>query len=93
METENFYFIEVNPRIQVEHTVTEEISGIDIVQAQILIAEGKSLVEATGKNTQSEIILNGHAIQTRVTRILRIILFRTMGVLLHSEVQQVWVSD
>ena len=67
METEKFYFIEVNPRIQVEHTVTEEISGIDIVQAQILIAEGKSLVEATGKNTQSEIILNGHAIQTRVT--------------------------
>ena len=67
METEKFYFIEVNPRIQVEHTVTEEISGIDIVQAQILIAEGKTLVEATGKNTQSEIILNGHAIQTRVT--------------------------
>ena len=35
-----FYFIEVNPRIQVEHTVTEEVTGIDIVRAQILIAEG-----------------------------------------------------
>ncbi len=67
METDKFYFIEVNPRIQVEHTVTEEISGIDIVQAQILISEGKTLVEATGKNTQEEIVLNGHAIQTRVT--------------------------
>jgi pyruvate carboxylase len=39
----NFYFIEVNPRIQVEHTVTEEITGIDIVQTQIKIAEGYSL--------------------------------------------------
>ncbi len=46
-----FYFIEVNPRIQVEHTVTEEVTGIDIVRAQILIAEGKSLVEATGVAT------------------------------------------
>ncbi|MCE8470482.1 ATP-grasp domain-containing protein, partial [Rhodovulum sulfidophilum] len=45
METGNFYFIEVNPRVQVEHTVTEEVTGIDIVRAQILIAEGKSLVE------------------------------------------------
>jgi pyruvate carboxylase len=43
-----FYFIEVNPRVQVEHTVTEEVTGIDIVQAQILIEEGKSLAEATG---------------------------------------------
>ncbi|MGR3584430.1 MAG: ATP-binding protein, partial [Pseudooceanicola nanhaiensis] len=49
METENFYFIEVNPRVQVEHTVTEEVTGIDIVQAQILISEGKTLAEATGK--------------------------------------------
>ena len=39
----NFYFIEVNPRIQVEHTVTEEITGIDIVQTQIKIAEGYSI--------------------------------------------------
>ena len=42
MDDEQFYFIEVNPRVQVEHTVTEEVTGIDIVQAQIRIAEGKS---------------------------------------------------
>ena len=62
-----FYFIEVNPRVQVEHTVTEEVTGIDIVRAQILIAEGKTLAEATGKSSQSEITLSGHALQTRVT--------------------------
>lgn len=67
MNSEKFYFIEVNPRVQVEHTVTEEVTGIDIVQAQILIAEGKTLVEATGKASQNEIRLNGHALQTRVT--------------------------
>ncbi len=67
MESGNFYFIEVNPRVQVEHTVTEEVTGIDIVQAQILIAEGKTLAEATGKASQDEIRLNGHALQTRVT--------------------------
>ena len=67
METGKFYFIEVNPRVQVEHTVTEEVTGIDIVQAQILIAEGKTLAEATGKASQDEIRLNGHALQTRVT--------------------------
>jgi pyruvate carboxylase len=48
MDTGAFYFIEVNPRVQVEHTVTEEVTGIDIVRAQILITEGKSLTEATG---------------------------------------------
>ena len=67
MDTEEFYFIEVNPRVQVEHTVTEEVTGIDIVQAQILIAEGKTIAEATGKANQSEVILNGHALQTRIT--------------------------
>ncbi|WP_299935153.1 pyruvate carboxylase [uncultured Pelagimonas sp.] len=67
MNTGKFYFIEVNPRVQVEHTVTEEVTGIDIVQAQILIAEGKSLAEATGKSSQYDIRLNGHALQTRVT--------------------------
>jgi pyruvate carboxylase len=67
METQNFYFIEVNPRIQVEHTVTEEVTGIDIVRAQILIAEGKSLAEATGMASQADIKLGGHAIQCRVT--------------------------
>ena len=67
METNKFYFIEVNPRVQVEHTVTEEVTGIDIVRAQILLAEGKTLEQATGAAAQSEIILNGHAIQARVT--------------------------
>ncbi len=67
METEEFYFIEVNPRVQVEHTVTEEVTGIDIVQAQILIAEGKTIAEATGKVSQADIQLHGHALQTRIT--------------------------
>lgn len=67
MDSGKFYFIEVNPRVQVEHTVTEEVTGIDIVQAQILIAEGKTLAEATGKPSQAEIRLNGHALQTRIT--------------------------
>ncbi len=67
MDDNKFYFIEVNPRVQVEHTVTEEVTGIDIVRAQILIAEGKTLAEATGKTEQSQITLNGHALQTRVT--------------------------
>ncbi|MBK1636316.1 pyruvate carboxylase [Rhodovulum adriaticum] len=67
METGEFYFIEVNPRVQVEHTVTEEVTGIDIVQAQIMIAEGKSLVEATGVATQYDVQLNGHALQCRIT--------------------------
>ena len=67
MDSEKFFFIEVNPRVQVEHTVTEEVTGIDIVQAQILIAEGCGLSEATGKASQKEIKLNGHALQTRIT--------------------------
>ncbi|WP_102107565.1 pyruvate carboxylase [Oceaniglobus roseus] len=67
METGAFYFIEVNPRVQVEHTVTEEVTGIDIVRAQILIAEGKSLVEATGTASQYDVQLRGHAIQCRIT--------------------------
>jgi len=67
MDTQEFYFIEVNPRVQVEHTVTEEVTGIDIVQAQIKIAEGKTLHEATRKADQSEVTLNGHALQTRIT--------------------------
>jgi pyruvate carboxylase len=67
MDTQEFYFIEVNPRVQVEHTVTEEVTGIDIVQAQILIEEGKSLPEATGVASQADVKLNGHALQCRVT--------------------------
>src|SRR5262249_24104770 len=45
VDTGKFYFIEVNPRIQVEHTVTEVVTGVDIVKAQILIAEGMPLVD------------------------------------------------
>ena len=67
MDTGEFYFIEVNPRVQVEHTVTEEVTGIDIVRAQILIAEGKSLVEATGTDSQSDVKLDGHSMQCRIT--------------------------
>jgi pyruvate carboxylase len=67
MDTGKFYFIEVNPRVQVEHTVTEEVTGIDIVQSQILIAEGKTIAEATGKASQEDVTLNGHALQTRIT--------------------------
>ncbi len=67
MDSGKFYFIEVNPRVQVEHTVTEEVTGIDIVQAQIKIAEGKTIAEATGKASQDEVRLNGHALQTRIT--------------------------
>ena len=64
-----FYFIEVNPRIQVEHTVTEEVTGIDIVKAQIRIAEGGHIgdVKETGVPPQHAIKLNGHALQCRVT--------------------------
>ncbi|MEQ3626067.1 MAG: pyruvate carboxylase [Celeribacter sp.] len=67
MDSGEFYFIEVNPRVQVEHTVTEEVTGIDIVRAQILIAEGKSLTEATGVASQYDVELSGHALQCRVT--------------------------
>ncbi|PSN56239.1 Pyruvate carboxylase [Blattella germanica] len=64
-ETGNFYFIEVNARLQVEHTVTEEITGIDLVQTQIRVAEGMTLPELSLK--QENIIPQGFAIQCRVT--------------------------
>ncbi|MGZ0085102.1 pyruvate carboxylase [Caldibacillus thermoamylovorans] len=63
-----FYFIEVNPRIQVEHTITEMITGIDIVQSQLLIADGFSLHSPeVGIPKQEDIRVNGYAIQSRVT--------------------------
>jgi pyruvate carboxylase len=63
-----FYFIEVNPRIQVEHTITEMVTGIDIVHSQIHIADGKNLHgEAAQIPVQKEIPLFGYAIQSRVT--------------------------
>ncbi|GAA4703170.1 pyruvate carboxylase [Brevibacillus fulvus] len=65
---QRFYFIEVNPRIQVEHTITELITGIDIVQAQIKIAEGYALSDPEiGIPPQEQIKMNGYAIQCRVT--------------------------
>lgn len=67
MDTDEFFFIEVNPRVQVEHTVTEEVTGIDIVRAQILISEGKTIAQATGVESQAGVELNGHALQCRVT--------------------------
>ena len=67
IDTEEFFFIEVNPRIQVEHTITEEVTGIDIVRAQIMLSEGANLNEAIGKKNQSDIVCNGHAIQCRIT--------------------------
>ncbi|KAL5287229.1 PC family protein [Megaselia abdita] len=65
-EKGDFFFIEVNARLQVEHTVTEEVTGIDLVQSQIKIAEGKTLQEI-GIESQDSIKVNGFAIQTRVT--------------------------
>jgi pyruvate carboxylase len=63
-----FYFIEVNPRIQVEHTVTEEVTGIDIVKAQIRILEGERIGDPkSGVPAQDDIRLNGHALQCRIT--------------------------
>ena len=63
-----FYFIEVNPRIQVEHTITEMVTGIDIVHSQLQIAAGHSLhSEEVGIPTQQNIPLFGYAIQARVT--------------------------
>lgn len=65
---ENYYFIEMNPRIQVEHTVTEELTGIDLVRSQILIAEGYSLSDqAIGITKQSDITARGYAMQCRIT--------------------------
>lgn len=64
---EKFYFIEVNPRVQVEHTVTEMITGIDIVQTQIKVAEGYPLdSEEIGIPSQESIHCNGNAIQCRI---------------------------
>jgi acetyl-CoA carboxylase biotin carboxylase subunit len=57
----NFYFLEVNKRIQVEHPVTEEVTGIDLVRAQIEIAMGEPL-----KFSQRDIVMNGHCIECRI---------------------------
>lgn len=63
-----YYFIEMNPRIQVEHTVTEMVSGIDLVRAQILIAEGYPLsTPEIGLTCQEDVHIQGYAVQCRVT--------------------------
>jgi pyruvate carboxylase len=63
-----FSFIEVNPRIQVEHTVTEEITGYDIVKSQILIAQGRQLSDPEiGLGDQANVVPHGFALQCRVT--------------------------
>lgn len=67
-DTGQFYFIEVNPRIQVEHTVTEAVTGVDIVKAQIRISEGARIgSEESFVPEQPDIRLSGHALQCRVT--------------------------
>ncbi|MGB0862161.1 MAG: pyruvate carboxylase [Saprospiraceae bacterium] len=65
---ENIYFIEVNTRIQVEHTITEVVTGIDLVRAQILIAGGLKLTaDQLGIGSQEDISIRGYAIQCRIT--------------------------
>ena len=67
-DTGAFHFIEVNPRIQVEHTVTESVTGVDLVKAQIRIADGAVIgTPESGIPSQAEIRVNGHAVQCRVT--------------------------
>lgn len=67
VEGDDFYFIEVNPRVQVEHTITEMITDIDIVTTQLLIAQGLDLHKEIGLPQQEGIKLNGSAIQCRIT--------------------------
>lgn len=67
-DTQQFYFIEVNPRIQVEHTVTEEVTGLDIVRSQILVSMGYQLGDTQVQlPTQADVRVNGFALQCRVT--------------------------
>src|SRR5438874_1523630 len=67
-DTNQYYFIEVNPRIQVEHTVTEEVTGIDLVKSQILVAQGVPLADPEiGLPSQEAVVATGFAVQCRVT--------------------------
>ena len=68
VDSHHWYFIEVNPRVQVEHTVTEMVTGVDIVRSQILIAQGHKLHEAPlSLPVQEKVPLYGAALQCRVT--------------------------
>jgi pyruvate carboxylase len=68
LDRHQWFFIEMNPRIQVEHTVTEVITGLDLVRAQILIAQGHALHSPeVGMPYQTEVPRNGYAIQCRIT--------------------------
>ncbi len=68
LDHHEWFFIEMNPRIQVEHTVTEVLTGLDLVRAQILIAQGYSLhSKEVGMPVQNQVPRNGYAIQCRVT--------------------------
>ena len=69
LDTGRFHFIEVNPRIQVEHTVTEQVTGVDLVRAQIRVAEGGGIGDgpAAACPPQEAIALRGHAVQCRIT--------------------------
>lgn len=60
MESGKFYFIEVNLCVQVEYIVIEEVIGIDIVWLQVLIVEGKILVEVIGCVSQDDVVLDGY---------------------------------
>lgn len=68
LDTDEWFFIEMNPRVQVEHTVTEVITGIDIVRSQILIAQGKKLTDPElALPKQEDVPRNGFAMQARIT--------------------------
>ncbi len=69
LDTGRFHFIEVNPRIQVEHTVTEQVTGVDLVRAQIRVAEGGAIGDGPDAACppQEAIALRGHAVQCRIT--------------------------
>lgn len=67
VEDDQYYFIEVNPRVQVEHTITEMITDVDIVTTQILIAQGKDIHQEIGLPKQENISFKGAAIQCRIT--------------------------
>ncbi len=68
LDDETYYFIEVNPRIQVEHTVTELVTGIDLVKAQIRIAAGAAIGSSeSGVASQDGIVVRGYAMQCRIT--------------------------